>query len=164
MQAKEIQEKDYFENNIKDNEIKEKNMKGITKTSSLKRTETEDKDNKDNNKLWKELFHKKAEKEKYGNTEQENYITDYDNYVNNIGQENYDNVTAYEYYDTNMGQQNYNSITETENYNNIFEDLTYQIPNDNINSLPIPFLTTCVKRLRSILENLLMIILLWRIK
>lgn len=113
MQAKEIQEKENFENNIKDNKIKEKDMKEITKISSLKRIKTEDEDNKDSNKLWKEVFHKKAEQEKYGNT----------------GQENYDNVTAYGYYHTKMGQQNYNSITGTENYNNIFEELTYQIPN-----------------------------------
>lgn len=107
---------------MENNETKGKEIEDITKKSSLKRIETENKGNNDNNKEWEEEFHNNAEQDR------------------NTRPENYDNVTAYENYDTNMGQQNYNSVTETENYNNNLQELQCKIPNDiDINSLPILF-------------------------
>ncbi|CAH2100931.1 unnamed protein product [Euphydryas editha] len=58
------------------NEIKGKCMEEITEKLSLKSIETEDKDNNDNNKEWKEEFHKNAEQEKYyvSSTTRKRYI------------------------------------------------------------------------------------------
>ncbi|CAG9577004.1 unnamed protein product [Danaus chrysippus] len=103
------------------NETKGKAIEDITKKS-----ETEDKGNNDNNKEWKEVYHNNSEQSKCGNISQKDY--------------DYVNVTAYENYDNNMGEQNYNSIADMENYNSNLQGLECKVSNDmDINSLPILF-------------------------